>query len=162
MKKRITSKILLILIVAAILGLGAYAFAHMGMGYGPSDRGGHMAGWHHRGYNEQGYGYMPNLTDEQITKMEKERANFFESTKELRDDIYAKELAIRSELAKSNIDKAKAVSLQKEISKLETRLDQKHLDHIINVKKISPNIARGFMDMGHMGSSYAFLDNCWK
>ena len=162
MKKRSTSKILLILTVSAILGFGAYAFAHRSMGYGPSGWGGHMSGWHHRGYSEQSYGYMPNLTDEQINEMEKERANFFEITKELRDDIYAKELEIRSELAKSNIDKAKAASLQKEISKLRNQLDQKHVDHIINVRKISPNMARGFMGMGHMGSSYAFLDNCWE
>ena len=94
--------------------------------------------------------------------MEKERANFFETTKELRDDIYAKELELRSELARPDIDRAKAASLQKEISKLETQLDQKHLGHIINMEKINPNIVRGFMGMGHMGSSYAFLDNCWK
>jgi len=162
MKKRSTSKILLILTVAAILGFGAYAFAHMSMGYGPTGWGGHMAGWHHRGYNEQGYRYMPNLTDEQITKMEKERAKFFETTRELRDDIYAKELEIRSEFAKSDIDKAKAASLQKEISKLRTLLDQKHIDHIVNMKNIIPDIDRGLMDMGHMGGSYAFLDSCWK
>ena len=162
MKKRRISKIILILTIAAILGFGAYAFAHMGMGYGPSDWGSHMAGWYHKGYNQPGYGYIPNLTDAQINKMEKERANFFEATKALRDDIYAKELEIRSELAKSNIDNAKAASLQKEISKLRTRLDQKHIDHIINMRKISPNMARGLMSMGHMGSSYAFLDSCWE
>lgn len=162
MIKRSTSKIFVILTVAAILGFGAYAFAHMSMGYGPSGWGGHMAGWHHRGYNEQGYGYMPKLSDEQITKMEKERAKFFETTRELRDDIYDKELEIRSELAKSDIDKAKAASLQKEISKLRTQLDQKHVDHIVNMQKIIPDIDRGFMGMGHMDASYAFLDSCGK
>ena len=162
MKKGSTSKILIILTVATILGFGAYSFAHMNMGYGPSGWGGHMAGWHHRGYNEQGYGYMPKLNDEQITKLEKERAKFFEVTRELREDIYDKELEIRSELAKSDIDKAKAASLQKEISKLRTQLDQKHVDHIVNMKKIIPDIDRGFMGMGHMGASYAFLDSCWK
>ena len=162
MKKGRKGKILVILTVAAILGFGAYAFAHMGMGYGPSDWRGHMAGWHHRGYNEPGYGYMPNLTDEQLNKVEKERANFFETTRELRDRIYAKELEIRSELAKSDIDKAKAASLQKEISKLRAQLDQKHIDHIVNMRKIIPDVDRGLMGMGHIGSSYAFLDNCWE
>lgn len=162
MKKRSTSKIILILTVAAILGFGAYAFAHRSMGYGPSGWGGHMSGWHHGGYGNQSYGYMPNLTDEQINKMEKERADFFEATKELRDDIYAKELEIKSELAKSNIDKEKAASLQKEISKLRTQLDQKHIDHIINMRKISPNMARGFMGMGHMGDYYASFGQCWE
>jgi Spy/CpxP family protein refolding chaperone len=162
MIKRSTSKIFVILTVAAILGFGAYAFAHMNVGYGSSEWGGHMTGGHHMGYGEQSYGYMPKLSDEEINKMEKEHVAFFETTEELRDDIYVKELELRIELAKSNIDKVKATSLQKEISKLETRLDQKHLGHIINMKKINPNIARGFMGMGHMGSSYAFLDNCWK
>lgn len=121
-----------------------------------------MAGWHHRGYYEQGYGNMPNLTDEQIENLEKERANFFEKTKELRETIYAKELEIRSELAKANVNETKASALQKELSKLRTQLDQKHIDHIINVRKINPNIARMRMGLDPMGNYYASYGQCWE
>ena len=162
MKKRGTSNIFIILTIAAILGFGTYAFAHMSMGYGPSGWGGHMAGWHHRGYYGQGYGEIPNLTDEQIDKLEKERANFFENTKELRDAIYAKELEIRSEFAKSDVNETKVPTLQKELSKLRTELDQKHIDHIINVRKINPKIARGQMGPGNMGNYYASYGQCWE
>ena len=162
MEKRSTNKIILVLVVVTILAFGVYAFAHMGLGYGPSGWGSHMAGWHHRGYVEQDYGYMPNLTDDEIKKMENERAAFFETTKELRENIYAKNLELRSELAKSDVNETKAATLQKELSKLRSQLDQKHVDHIMNIRKINPNVARGFMGMGPMGNSYAAYGQCWE
>ena len=162
MKKRSTNKIILVLAIVAILAFGVYAFAHMSMGYGPSEWGGHMAGWNHGGYSEQGYGYMPNLTDDEIKKMENERATFFETTKELRENIYVKDLELRSELAKSNVNETRAAALQKELSKLRSQLDQKHMDHIMNVRKISPQVAKGFMGMGYMGNNYASYAQCWE
>jgi len=40
--------------------------------------------------------------------------------------------------------------LQKEISKLESELDQKRIDHMIKVRKIDPDAGRGFAAMGPM------------
>ena len=53
--------------------------------------------------------------------------------------------------------------MQKEISKLESELDQKRIDHMIKIRKLSPNAGRGFMMGGnHMGYGYASPeDSCW-
>jgi len=54
-------------------------------------------------------------------------------------------------LRKDNPDTEKATELHKKISDLEAKLDQKHIDHLIKMRKINPNAGRGFMEMDHMG-----------
>ena len=75
-----------------------------------------------------------------------------------------KELELRSELYKENPDVPKAKVLQKEISKLESELDQKRIDHMIKIRKLNPNAARGCMMGGyHMGYGYdSPADSCWR
>jgi hypothetical protein len=41
-------------------------------------------------------------------------------------------------LAKKNLDTQRAVSLQKEISDLRARIDQKRIEHMIEMRKINP------------------------
>jgi len=141
-------KIICILVITAILGFAAPASADRGMGYGHHcGRGNHMPGWHHGGYGEHaepGFGYRRNLSEEELQKLEKERLNFFEATKDLKAKLYQKGLEIRSELAKETPDTKKAAGLQKEISELKAELDQKRLAHYFNVRKINPDIGRGF------------------
>jgi hypothetical protein len=69
----------------------------------------------------------------------------------LRQDLYAKNLELRSELAKDNPDVQKAAALQKEISKLESGLDQKQLDFMLNLRKVAPDAGRGYMMGGRGG-----------
>lgn len=139
-----------ILAIAAIVALSVTAYAGRGMmGYGQGD-GQYMRGM---GGHGRGPGYMMgNLTEDEARKINAERDAFFKATEDLRQDIYAKELELNSELAKKNIDTEKAAKLQKEISELESKFDQKRLDHMINLKKLNPNMARGF-GMG-MGGGY--------
>ena len=132
---------LVILAIAAVVALSVTAYAGRGMGYGPG--GGQCQG------NKGGYGpgsghMMGNLTEDEAKKLNDARDEFFKSTEDLRQDIYAKEMELNSELAKKNIDTEKASKLQKEISELESKFDQKRLDHMIKMKKLSPNQARGF------------------
>ena len=132
---------LVILVIAAVVALSVTAYAGRGMGYGPG--GGQCQG------NKGGYGpgsghMMGNLTEDEAKKINDERDIFFKSTEDLRQDIYAKEMELNSELAKKNIDAEKASKLQKEISELESKFDQKRLDHMIKMKKLNPNLARGF------------------
>jgi hypothetical protein len=39
--------------------------------------------------------------------------------------------------------------LQKDISELESELDQKRVDHMIKIRKLNPNDGRGFMMGGY-------------
>jgi len=138
--------LLVVFAMAAVFALSVSAYAGRGMmGQGPGD------GQCMRGMGGQGRGQgqmMGNLTEDEMKKINEERDAFFKSTEELRQDIYAKEMELNSELAKRNIDTERAANLQKEISGLESKFDQKRLDHMIKMKKINPNMARGFGKRG--------------
>ena len=138
----------------ALVGFSAQAIAERGMGYGPYPRWGHhpMHAWHHGKNDGPGFGCWGDLSQEDTQKLEKERADFFEATKNLRANIYQKRLELRSELAKENPDAKKAAELQTEISGLRAEFDQKRLNHFLNLRKITPDIGRGFSDgYGMMG-----------
>jgi len=133
---------LVILAIAAVVVLSVTAYAGRGMGYGPG--GGQCQGIRGGGYGP-GSGYMMgNIGEDEAKKLNDARDEFFKATEDLRQDIYAKEMELNSELAKKNIDAEKAAKLQKDISELESKFDQKRLDHMIKMKKLNPNLARGF------------------
>lgn len=156
-----SKKLIIGLAIAAVIGIGTYAFGHMGGGYGYM----HGGPWMHDGYyGGPGYDYRTDLNDEDIKALEEERTAFLKATENIRQNIYAKELELRSELYKENPDTTKAGALQKEISELESELDQKRIDHMIKVRKHNPNAGRGFMMGGyHMGYGSAYPDDsCWR
>jgi Spy/CpxP family protein refolding chaperone len=159
MKNLNFGKIVLVIGVVALLGIGANAFAGWGRGWHHgSDR--QHSGW---GMGGPGYGY--NLSEEETKALEKERQAFFNETESIRQDLYAKDLELRSELAKETPDARKAARLQTEISKLESQLDQKQVDHMIKMRKLNPNAGRGrgFMGGGAMGYGPRYGGgNCWR
>ena len=61
------------------------------------------------------------------------------------------EAQLRSELAKPEPDAKKAAGIQKEISNLESELDQKRLDHRIKMKKDFPDFGAGGYGYGPRG-----------
>ena len=69
------------------------------------------------------------MSEEQIEKMETEREAFFKDTEPLRQKLYEKEMALRSEMVKENPDMGAARQLQGEISDLRAEFDQKRLEH---------------------------------
>lgn len=148
------SKVLLIFAIAGIVGFAATSFAGWGRG-GGGNCWGQGTGWSQRDYAAPGY--QGNLSDEDSAKLEKERQAFFEETSDIRDNLYQKELELRSELAKKDADAEKAVGLQKEISDLESQLDQKRLAHRIKMKKENPQFADrgdGYGEGRRMGPGY--------
>ena len=152
-----SKKLIYGLAIAVAIGIGTYAFGHMGEGYGNygSMHGG--PGMHHGYYGERGYDYPGNLNDEEIKALEEERSAFLKATDSIRQNLYSKELELGSELYKENPDVSKAGALQKEISELESELDMKRIDHMIKMRKISLDDGRGFAAMGPMmgnGSQY--------
>lgn len=182
MKNRNFVKALMVITLAVVLGFGATAFAGPGMGYGPGMMGcepqmmgrgygagqGYGMGPNPMGYGPgmgrgfRGYGYAGDLSDEDIKKLDEQRQVFFEGTKNLRNDLYQKKLELRSELAKQNPDSPKAVKIQKEISELKTQLDQKRIEHMLEMKKINPNVGGGFAGKGSRGYGPGFRGNCWR
>jgi zinc resistance-associated protein len=155
--KHIASKILVVLTVFTVMGFGVYAFADGGMGYGRhhGGRDHHGSGWNRGGYGCPGYGsIMGDLSDEDIQKMDEQREVFFKSTEDLRQKIYQKSLALESEFAKKNPDAKNAANLQKEISDFKAQIDQKRIAHLIEMKKINPNLGTGLMGPGMRGYGY--------
>ena len=129
-----------VLAIAGIVGFAATSFAGWGRG-GGGNCGGQGGGWGQRG--SAAPGYQGNLSDEQITRLDKERQVFFEETQNLRENLYQKELELRSELAKEDPDAQKATGLQTQISELTAQLDQKRIDHRIKMKKENPEFFAG-------------------
>jgi hypothetical protein len=90
------TKGIMTLAVLAVFGFSTLAFADWGRGYG------HMMGpgW------QQGNGYYGNLSADEIAKLDQQRAEFFRATENTRQQLYEKNLALQSELAKENPDSA--------------------------------------------------------
>jgi len=128
MKFTNSGKILLIVTITALLGIGTYAFA---------GRGAHQGAGRHQGWSGNA-GCQANLSDVDLNRLNRERQEFFEQTRSLRGNLYQKQLELRSELAKQDPDSAKASALQKDISDLRSQLDQKRVEHRIRMQKENP------------------------
>ncbi len=167
MKKNLTNKALIVLAMFALIGFSMDASAFgKGQGYGCPGQGqaqGHGCSrqGQARGYGCQGQGAgcpgqgqghgcqgkaacRGGLGEEEIKKLDALRQAFLEDTRDLRQELNAKELELGAELAKKNPDPEKAVGLQQELSGLEARFDQKRMNHILEMKKFSPNGGSGY------------------
>ena len=159
MKRNIKS--IIIMTVLAVLGISTFALADWGRGYGhmgmmgpgmmgpgmmgPGMMGPGMMGPGMMGPGwQQGGGYYGNLSADEIAKLEQQRAQFLAATEDTRQQLYEKNLALQSELAKENPDTTKASKLQNEISNLQSELDQKRLEYDIQARKSAPNYNRGY------------------
>jgi Spy/CpxP family protein refolding chaperone len=150
-----------IAIIAVVLTVGVATLGFAWGGYGPG-YGGHMMGYG-GGYGYMGpgmmgwgpgYGHMwgdygpngyANLSPDDAAKLQQSQDQFFDQTRDLRNSIRDKQLALNDELQKSNPDKAKVADLQKQLSQLESQFDQKALDHQLELRKEFPqgNLAYG-------------------
>jgi len=165
------TKGIMTLAALAVFGISTFAFAGWGGGYGhgmgPGMMGTNMMGSGMMGPGmmghgwQQGSGYYGNLSADEIAKLEQQRTDFFRETENTRQQLYEKNLALQSELAQENPDTAKASSLQSDISKLQSDLDQKRLEYDLQARKSVPNYNRGhrgghvsMMGYGHRGGGY--------
>jgi len=144
------SKIILIAAIAILFSV-IHASADGGKGYNQRSGMHQGRGWHHGGSGGPGCNAFDDLSADEIKKLDEERTTFFEATKVVRQKIYQKWLELASEIAKENPDAAIAAALQKEVSDFKAQLDQKHLEHILRVRKINPDLGRGFWGGGPMG-----------
>ena len=97
-----------------------------------------------------GSSYYGNLSADEIAKLDQQRTDFLRATESLRQQLYEKDLALQSELAKEEPDTTKASKLQREISKLQGDLDQKRLEYDIQARRSAPNYNRGYRGHGPM------------
>ena len=100
------------------------------------------------------YGVNANLSEEQVKKIEQERQSYWEQNRDLRAQIFQKNLELRAEIAKLQPDPKKATELQKELSNMEAQLDRKYIDHILRIKTINPYFAVGHDMMRSGGMSH--------
>jgi len=83
--------------------------------------------------------YSKSLSDDVIKKIGKEKKDFYEKTKDLRLDLREKRIALATELKRKIPDINKASSIQKDISRIESNIDQLKIKHIVLIKKIAPD-----------------------
>jgi Spy/CpxP family protein refolding chaperone len=131
-------KLITIIGILGLIGVVAVPVMAWHSGWG---RGHHMMGYWD---NSPRYGgYYGNLTSDQISKLDALDRKFYNDTSELRDHIWTKYGEIDSILDSSNPDIEKAKALQKEISELRAKMDEKRLSHELETRKIIPQDRTG-------------------
>jgi len=139
------TRIIRILGIALLVGALAVPVFVWADGWG---RGHHMMGpwgsdpessWQY----ERGY---RNLTEEQRTQLEQLDRKFYDETANLRNEIWTKSAELNTLLDSSNPDSEKVRALQKELSNLQAKLDEKRLNYELEARKIrpEPRFGRGY------------------
>lgn len=88
----------------------------------------------------------PDLTEKEFEQFKAEKEAFHNAVKDLQREKMQQHLELRSEMAKKNPDQKKAFAIQKNLSELNAKIDQKRLEHRFRLKNIHPDL--GSM-MGH-------------
>jgi len=153
--KKLTT-ILGIALISSLLIVPVITWAH-GWGWG----GGHMMGNWGRGpgyydRDDRGYGSIP--TREQQDRLTDLDRKFYDETRELRDQLWSKSAELNAALAETTPDTSRVTRLQREVSDLRAKLDEKMVAYEIEARKIAPEnrfgggYGRGYgMGPGMMG-----------
>ncbi|MBN2417827.1 MAG: periplasmic heavy metal sensor [Deltaproteobacteria bacterium] len=134
-------------ITLLLLSLAIPAFA-WGPGMGPGF--GHGQYWNYDNYYNR-------LSRDEIDKLDELRATLEDKTKEAGNEIIKKQIDLNAELEKDSPDIKKAKAIQNEINDLEAKIDEAHLEFIVDAKKINPDIPFGpgsRMGRGARGGNY--------
>lgn len=141
MKTKMIPSIMIVAVISIVMLYAGSAFAGRGFGMGQGCQKGMNA-------NCPNFDSL-NLTDEQKTKIEAERTRFWNETSEIRTQINAKEAEMNAELAKEEVNRESVQAIQKQISALEADFDKLKADHLINMRAISPELAKQCSGMGN-------------
>jgi hypothetical protein len=155
-----------IVIVAgfAVLFFGLDVFAGEGRGCSRHSQGKCSKEGYGKGYGPGGYcgRYASKLSTEEMEAAKAEREAFLESTRELRQQAYQKDLVLQAELAKQKPDPQIAAGIQKEISGIWAAIDLKHLEHRLRMQAINPELGRGHGYRRGKGSGGPAKGACWQ
>ena len=144
----ILRNVVIVIASVFVIGIGVNAFAHSERGNGGM---GHYGAGMRCPYGSDYSGDTPQLGKEEYKQFEEKRESFLRETRDLRASLFEKKRELQGELAKSEMDAAKASRLQQEISDLQAQFDQKHINHMVEMKQLNPNIGRwGYMSGHHM------------
>lgn len=150
MKKLTTIFGITLLSVLLIVPLAVWAHG-WGMG------GGHMMGTWDGGpgyYNQYDRGYTA-LNDKQQKQLDELNRKFYDDTRELRTKLWSKSTELNALLSETNPDTGKISKLQKEISDLQAKLNEKAVNNQIEARKIAPETRfGGGYGYGHMMGGY--------
>ncbi len=139
MKRNNFTRVLGIVTIVGVLGLGTYAVADGNGRYG-------------KGKGNCVENRVDGLGEAVSGQAATERSAFFKATGDLRREIFQKHLELQSEMAKKNPDAARAGSIQKEISELDVRFGRERLEHRLRMKAIHPELGSGYgMRQGSSG-----------
>jgi hypothetical protein len=138
-------------LIVLLAGASAYAAESQGTNYyhrgyinssstGVTISGNQGTNWSHRGYYNYGNGYCNQVSPKEYRRLTAQKEAFVEETKNLRHELSNKKQALKNELVKERPDIAKASELQKNISNLQAQIDQKRLEHKVELKKNSIDI----------------------
>ena len=137
-----------ITLLSALLIVPLAVWAH-----GWSAGGGHMMGYwggdpgNYNQYNRD-YNTLNSKQQEQLTDLNRK---FYDETRTLRDKLLSKSAELNALLSETNPDSGKISKLQKEISNLQAKLDEKSINNEIEARKIAPdNRFGGGYGYGHM------------
>jgi Spy/CpxP family protein refolding chaperone len=86
---------------------------------------------------------LGNLTDEQREKMSEAHKSFIDQTIDLRNDLRIRRTELINILSTAEPDAEKAKKIQKEISNIRGKLDQKRLELMLEIRKINPDARYG-------------------
>jgi len=177
MGRNFTKKLLVVLTVLAVLGIGATGFAYRGGCLG-NESDDYCYGWQKggagygadMGYRGYGKGYFHgragryNLNEDQIKQLTEMRNAFLEATRELRSQIQSKRFELESEFVKTKPDVEKLKTLQKELSEMKAQFAQKRIDHRLKMKAVHPDLpcAKGWKSGGGFGHGYGHGRRCGR
>ncbi|MBU1182704.1 MAG: periplasmic heavy metal sensor [Pseudomonadota bacterium] len=150
--KKLTSIVGIALLSALIIVPAAVWANGWGMG------GGHMMGWGSGpgNYDQDDRGYN-SLNGEQQERFADLDRKFYKETRELREKLWTKSAELNELLSSTNPESGKASKLQKEISDLRAKLDEKGINREIEARKIAPDtrVGSGYGN-GHMMGGYGY------
>ncbi len=142
MRKSTMKIFIIVLFLAAVVSLGAYAAGgieeKIDKRVQQDPQGASCCAG---GYDSRGTG--SNLREDDIKKLREERSLFLQKIEPLRQSYYEKSVTLRDELGKKNPDAEIAARMQGDISDLRAQLADEQTKYIIKVKKINPNLLQG-------------------
>ncbi len=86
---------------------------------------------------------LGNLTDEHREKIAGARKRFIDQTIDLRNNLRTRRTELINILSTAEPDEEKAKKVQKEISNIQGKLDQKRLELMLEILKINPDARYG-------------------
>jgi len=158
--RKSTGKIfIMVLFLAAILSLGAYAANIAGektvKSLQPVAQGASCCAG---GYDSRGTG--SNLREDDIKKLREERSLFLQTIEPLRQSFYEKSDTLRDELGKKNPDTEITARMQEDISNLRAQLAKERTKYFIKIKEINPNLLQGSCNSGSSNKSSVGASCC--